>query len=183
MGEFTVLFAAVRQGDNEALNRLLSLLYDDLRQLARNRIKRYARIPMLDTTALVHESYLRLVQSGRLDVNDRRHFLAYAATTMRSIIVDFARQRRAGKRGGDAIQITLNTGLAETSASSEEEIIRVNDALDALKETDDRLVKLVEMRYFGGLTETEIAEALDVTDRTVRRDWEKARLWLADALK
>jgi len=138
---------------------------------------------MLDTTALVHESYLRLVQSGRLDVNDRRHFLAYAATTMRSIIVDFARQRRARKRGGDAIQVTLNTGLAETSASSEEEIIRVNDALDALKETDDRLVKLVEMRYFAGLTEEEIAVSMDVSVRTVRREWQRARLLLMATLE
>jgi RNA polymerase sigma factor (TIGR02999 family) len=183
MAEFTELFAAIRAGDNEALNRLLSLLYEDLRRLAHTRLKRSEHITMLDTTGLVHESYMRLLANSKLEINDRGHFLAYAASTMRSIIVDFVRQRRAERRGGDALHVTLNTDVAESGQASEEEIIRVNDALESLAQTDERLVKIVEMRYFAGLSEQEIANSLAVTDRTIRREWQRARLLLLAALK
>jgi len=183
MSESTEIFAAIRNGDNDAFNRLLALLYDDLRQLARARLSRSEPITVLDTTALVHESYLRLVCGGQLDVNDHGHFLRYAARTMRSIIVDLVRQRRAERNGGKVQHVTLNTDIAEAAHASEEEIIRVSDALDQLAHSDERLVKVVEMRYFAGLTEKEIATSLAVTDRTVRRDWRKARLLLLAALQ
>ena len=102
---------------------------------------------------------------------------------MRSIIVDFARQRLTDRRGGDVAHITYTVQLADGNAASEQEILRVHEALEELAKVDERMAKVVEMRYFGGLTELEIAEALGVTDRTVRRDWEQARLFLADALK
>jgi RNA polymerase sigma factor (TIGR02999 family) len=183
MSDLTELLVAVRTGDNDALNRLLALLYDDLRQLAHARLKRSEPITVLDTTALVHESYLRLIKSGGLNVTDRAHFLRYAARTMRSIIVDLVRQRRSERHGGLAQHVTLNTDIADGAQASEEEIIRISDALDDLAHADARLVQVVEMRYFAGLTEEEIASSLDITDRTVRRDWQKARLLLMAALK
>ena len=183
MNDINALLAAVRDGDGDALNRLLAALYDDLRQLAHSRLKRSERIMGLDTTALVHESYLRLVRSGGLNTRDRGHFLAYAARTMRSIVVDLVRQRRSERHGGKALHVTLNTDIAEATHVSEEEIIRVSDALDELAQTDPRLVQVVEMRYFAGLGEEEIAASLDVNQRTVRRDWQKARLLLMAALK
>ena len=117
-----------------------------------------------------------------LAVNDRAHFLAYTARAMRSIIVDFARGRLRERRGGDAEHVTLNTDLEQGLPVGDEQIVLVHDALQALAQREPRLAQVVEMRYFGGLDEQEIAAALEVTDRTVRRDWEKARLLLADAL-
>jgi len=102
---------------------------------------------------------------------------------MRSVIVDFARQKQAERRGGDAVHVSLNTQLAENLSAGEDELVRINDALEALQKLDARLVQVVEMRYFAGMTESEIADALEVTDRTVRRDWEKARLLLAASLR
>jgi RNA polymerase sigma factor (TIGR02999 family) len=137
---------------------------------------------LLDTTSLVHESYLRFVQAGQLKASDRKHFLNYAGRVMRSVIVDFARERLAQRRGGDALRVTLDTGVADSVAEGEVEIVRIHEALEELAQHDARLVQVVEMRYFGGLSEAEIAESLGVHVRTVRRDWEKARLLLADAL-
>jgi len=123
------------------------------------------------------------VNLGELKVENRAHFLGYAARTMRSIIVDFARRRLSDRRGGSAQEVELDTDVAATTRSGEEEIVRVHDALLELAQADERLVRVVEMRYFGGLTEDEIAATLGVTDRTVRRDWEKARMLLSLALK
>ena len=138
---------------------------------------------MLDTTSLVHESYLRLAKAGQVAVEDRAHFLRYASCAMRSVIVDLVRQRQAGRRGGDADHVTLTTRAGAGETAGARQILRVHDAIGELARHDARMAQVVEMRYFGGLTEQEIADALDVTDRTVRRDWEKARLWLAEALK
>jgi RNA polymerase sigma factor (TIGR02999 family) len=138
---------------------------------------------MLDTTALVHEAYLKFEQAARLTPGDRSHFLAYAARVMRSIIVDAARAGRSQRRGGDAVQVTLDTDVAEAAAAGEEQILDVDGALQRLAQVDERLARVVEMRYFGGMTEVEIGEALGITERTVRRDWEKARLLLADELR
>lgn len=161
--------------------------YGDLRALARERLRHHQRGTFLDTTALVHESYLRFAAAKRIHIEDRGHFLRHAARVMRWVIVDFVRERRADRRGGDAKAITLTTNIAEEFADAgviagEEEILGVHEALEELARRDDRLVQVVEMRYFGGMKETEIATALNITDRTVRRDWEKARLLLADAL-
>lgn len=162
--------------------KFFPLLYDELRRLARSRLASGGRNTVLDTHALLHESFLRLQKAGHAELNDREHFLAYAATTMRSIVVDHLRRRRALRRGGDVSVITLNTVVANELGSSEDEVLDIHDALETLAQVEPRLVQVVEMRYFAGLSEMEIAQALGVTDRTVRRDWERARLLLAGML-
>jgi RNA polymerase sigma factor (TIGR02999 family) len=179
----TLLIERANQGDGEALNGVFTALYPQLHALARARLRRNAPLTLLDTTALLHESYLRLVKLGALKVESRAHFLAYAARTMRSIVVDFARARLAERRGGGAQDVALDTEISSNAYAGENEIVRVHDALTELAAVDARIVQVVEMRYFGGLTEEEIGAALGVTERTVRRDWEKARLLLAIALK
>jgi RNA polymerase sigma factor (TIGR02999 family) len=178
----TLLIDRANRGNADALNALFARLYPELHALAHARLRRTSPLTLLDTTALLHESYLRLVRLGQLSVENRAHFLAYAARTMRSIIVDFARARLAERRGGgvDEMRIETDGGLP---TSGEEEVLRVHEALDELRHADQRLVSIVEMRYFGGLTEDEIGAALGVTDRTVRRMWDKARLMLEVALR
>ena len=183
MSDVTSLLFAARNDDSQAMNRLFEVLYDDLRLLARAKLRRSAPMTVLDTTALVHESYLRFLRTGDLQVEDRPHFLAYAARVMRSIVVDLIRSRLADRHGGDALHVTLNTEIAESASVREDEVILVNDALEELATIDPRLVKVVEMRYFAGMSEDEIAESLGVSVRTVERDWEKARLFLYRALK
>ena len=156
--------------------------YDDLRRMARARLGRNGRGTLLDTTSLVHESYLRFVNTGALQIADRAHFMRYASHVMRSVIVDFVRARAAERRGGDLEHVTLGTHVIDNLPQGETQILSVNEALEELGRLDQRLVQVVEMRYFAGMTEAEIAEALEVTDRTVRRDWEKARLLLARIL-
>jgi RNA polymerase sigma factor (TIGR02999 family) len=174
------LLSAAKLGDAAAEAQLISHLYTDLRQLAHSRLKRSKPSTLLETTALVHEAYLRFHRAGYVRIADRAHFMAYAALAMRSIVVDFVRKRGAARRDdGDASALPDPSTLP----AGESEIIRVDQALQELAAVSERLVKVVEMRYFGGMTETEIAEALSVTERTVRRDWEKARMLLATALK
>jgi RNA polymerase sigma factor (TIGR02999 family) len=131
----------------------------------------------------VHESYLRFVRVKELRIEDRKAFFVYAARIMRSVIVDIARERLAESRGGGVRPMTLNTDLINGLADGEESILRVHDALAVLTKADGRLGQVVEMRYFGGYSEREIAEMLGVNERTVQRDWEKARLILAEALR
>ncbi len=169
-------------GDDHGVDTLFESTYRELRLLARARLRSGGRDVLLDTTALVHESYEKMARAGEVRFPDRPRFLVYAGRVMRSIIVDFARQRMTERRGGDAPHVTFTGGLG-AGATGEEEILRVHEALEQLARVDERMAKVVEMRYFGGLTEAEIAEALGVTDRTVRRDWEQARLLLAEALK
>ena len=183
MGDITLLLQRAREGDRQAFDQLFQALYPDLRRIARARLAPHVRGTMLDTTALVHEAYLKFEQASRLSPADRSHFLAYAAQVMRSIIVDTARAGRSQRRGGDAMHVTLDTSVSESAATGEDQILDVDAALQRLAEIDDRLARVVEMRYFGGMTEVEIGEALGVTERTVRRDWEKARLLLADTLR
>ncbi len=179
----TDLIADARRGEAGALDKIFHAAYDDLHALASARLRACGRDGLLDTTALVHESYLRFVQAGTLKAEDRPHFLNYAGRVMRSVIVDFARERLAQRRGGGALHVTLNTDVAESmGGAGEEEILRIHEALEELATHDERLVRVVEMRYFGGLSEAEIAASLDVHVRTVRRDGEKARLLLAEAL-
>ena len=159
----------------------LPKFYSQLRRLARARLAAGGRYTLLDTTALVHEVYLRLQRASSVVVNDSEHFLAYATTVMRSVIVDYIRQRKAERRGGGAAHVTLDTGF-ELSGGSYDEILDVHEALEVLAAVDLRLVRVVEMRYFGGLTDIEIGETLGVTERTVRRDWDRARLLLAEVL-
>lgn len=153
--------------------------------MAHSRLYASGHHTVLDTTALVHESYLRLSRAGQLQFPDRARFLVYAGQVMRSIIVDLVRERGSQRRGGDAMRVTMTDSIAVGSRSeaSETEIMAVHEALEALAKVDQRLAHVVEMRYFGGMTDAEIGEALGMNERTVRRDWDEARLFLAAALK
>jgi RNA polymerase sigma factor (TIGR02999 family) len=162
---------------------LFSLLYGELRQLAHSRLLKSGRVTLLGTTSLVNETFLRVARARRLEISGRSQFLAYAGRVMRSIVVDFVRQRVAERRGGDQERVTLDTQSAGHLPAPEDEIIRVNDALEELAKVDPRLVKVVEMRYFAGLSDDDIAAALGVNARTVRRDWQKARLLLSLVLQ
>jgi RNA polymerase sigma factor (TIGR02999 family) len=179
----TDLIRRAREGDNAAFASVFKLTYEDLRTLASARLRAGPREGLLNTTSLVHESYLRFVAGGGLRVEDRAHFLHYAGCVMRSVVVDFVRERAAQRRGGDAAHITLDTDLRDSVHSGEHEILRVHEAIEELQHHDERMARVVEMRYFGGLSEAEICAALGVSPRTVRRDWEKARLLLAEALQ
>ncbi|MGO8830119.1 MAG: ECF-type sigma factor [Steroidobacteraceae bacterium] len=183
MSELTQLFDAVNAGDRSAIDRLMAVMYQELHQLAHRRLDASPRRNSLETTGLVHESYLRFLKAGRLRVTDRAHFLAYSSRVMRSIIVDLVRKHRAARRGGGALQITLNTNIADEVHVSEDHLIYLHEALEELSKTEPRLVQVVEMRYFAGLDENEIADVLGLTERTVRRDWQKARLLLSAALE
>jgi len=179
MSEITSLLRAAGSGDRQAADRAFALLYADLQRVAHSRLREEGHLTLLDTTALVHESYLRLQGGPAPDFPDRHHFLSYAARVMRSVIVDLVRARKAERRGGGALHLTLGTTLAAQLPAADDEVLRVHEALDSLAAMDPRLAQVVEMRYFGGLLEAEIAHALGVTERTVQRDWQKARLLLS----
>jgi RNA polymerase sigma factor (TIGR02999 family) len=157
-------------------------VYAELKRLARSRLSMSGRGVILDTTSLVHESFIRLEGAGKVSFADRDHFMAYAASAMRSVVVDYLRRKLADRRGGGVDAITLNTGISESVAATDTEILEVNDALESLRKINERLVKVVEMRYFAGLSDEEIARALDVSVKTVGRDWVKARALLAGLL-
>ena len=179
----TDLIRRAQDGDEAALRIVFDATYAELRGLARARLRKGSRNTLLDTTSLVHEAFLRFADAGRLHIGDRQHFLRYASHVMRSVIVDFVREKLALRRGGDAVHVTLDSQIGEASNAGEKEILQVHEALEALAKLDPRMVQVIEMRYFAGMTEAEIAAALGVNDRTVRRDWQKAKLLLADALK
>jgi RNA polymerase sigma factor (TIGR02999 family) len=175
--EITDLLAALRHGDRSAMDRLLPLVYDELRRRAHDQLGRGGRSGTLSTTGLVHEAYLKLVDSPRQDWEDRNHFFGVAVKAMRSVVVDYARRRGAQKRGGDARRVELEDGLlrVEQDASA---ILAIHEALERLAAVDARLSDLVELRFFGGLSVDETAQVLGVSDRTVKRDWVKARTLL-----
>jgi RNA polymerase sigma factor (TIGR02999 family) len=181
-GSVTGMLEAAGRGDKTAIGQLYGLLYPELRALAHQRVRSHNNLQMLDTTSLVHESYLRLVKAGGVDVENRRHFLAYAAHVMRSVVVDFVRHARTEKQGGGDLHVTLNSDVIDSVPSPADEILRLHEFLEELAQVDQRLVNVIEMRYFAALDNDQIAEVLGVTDRTVRRDLEKARLLLLDAL-
>ena len=183
MGEVTQLIANARGGDREALQRLFGVLYPELRAIAHRRLARHARDGIVDTTALVNECFLKFMQRDGLTPADRVHFLAYSASVMRSIVVDAARAAGAERRGGDVRHVTLGSEVIGSVAQGAEEVLDIHAALEELSRMDARLAQVVEMRYFAGMNDAEIGEALGLTDRTVRRDWEKARLTLAHILQ
>lgn len=183
MGDVTQLIERARGGDRSAFDRIFELLYPDLRAIAHRRLSRNLRDGSFDTTALVHECYLKFLQRKSLTPADRAHFLAYSASVMRSIIVDAARQARTDRRGGDAPHETLDSELLDSLADPADEVLDVDAALKELARVDARLVRVVEMRYFVGMSDGEIAQVLGLSGRTVQRDWEKARLLLAHALR
>ncbi len=160
---------------------LWSGLYGDLKQLARSRLRRSGPITLLDTTGLVNDAYLRMSAGRRPGYGNSQEFLAYASRVMRSVVIDMVRERQAERRGGDAERITLNTEVIG-GVAAEEELVQIDQALENLAKLEPRLCQVVEMRYFGGFTEAEVGAALGLTDRTVRRDWEKARLILRTML-
>ncbi len=166
------------------LQRAFAGAYQELRRLAHARLySSGGRNTVLDTTALVHETYLKLSRQAGVAFPDRPRFLAYAGKAMRSIIVDMVRHRQTERAGGDVALLTLTGTVADALPAEEAHILGVHEALHAMAEVDPRMAQVVEMRYFAGMTDAEIAAALGVTDRTVRRDWEQARLFLAEALK
>jgi RNA polymerase sigma factor (TIGR02999 family) len=170
-----------RAGDTVASDALFAATYDDFRRLARARLRACRRHTFLDTGSIVHESYLRFAGAGELDLEDRVHFMRWAGRVMRSVTVDMARRRHTGRRaaGVECVPLDVEPPAVTTGA---DEILRVHEALDWMSLLDPRMTHGVEMRYFGGLTEDEIASALGVTTRTVRRDWEKARSLLGEVL-
>ena len=179
MGQVTTLLAAIGQGEQQALGELYALLYPDLRRLAHSRVRRSGDLTLLDTTSLVHESYLRLEKSGAVAIGDRMKFMAYAARVMRSVVVDLVRASHSERRGGAAVQVDLaEAELQSAPDPRESEVLRVHESLEELAAIDPRLVQVVEMRYFAGMTELEVAQVLGLGVRTVARDWEKARLFL-----
>lgn len=177
-GEVTRLLRAARHGDAGALDRIVPLVYDDLRRLAQRQLGRSFGPQTIRPTELVHDAYLKLAAGGASSAGDRAHFLAIAARAMRQVLVDHARQRRAVKRGGGWQRATLSDHhwVADVDV---EELLTLEDAL---QELEPRQRRVVECRFFGGMEERDIALALGVTERTVRRDWVKARAWLYRAL-
>jgi RNA polymerase sigma factor (TIGR02999 family) len=165
-----------RNGRGSARDRLAELVYDDLRQLAHARMRHERHDHTLDATALVHEVYLRLFGGTAIDLKDRTHLLAVAARQLRRVLVNHARDLNAAKRGGDAVRVTLNDFHA--FGQRPPELMELDMALTQLSEVDARAAQVVELRYFGGLSEPETAEALGISVSTVKRDWQFARVWL-----
>ncbi|MFO1330298.1 MAG: ECF-type sigma factor [Rubrivivax sp.] len=167
------------------IDQLFADSYRELKRLAHARLRGSGPDLQLDTTTLVHESFLKLCRAERLSFDDRTRFLVYASRVMRSIVIDLVRHRQTERAGGDARHLALTGEVLESAGlnGDEETILRVHEALLQLEQVDERMARVVEMRYFGGLSDLEIAQALGVTDRTVRRDWAHARLVLADALR
>ena len=177
----TTLLRAWRAGDQGAFGRLTPLVYDELRRRARHHLRDERLDHTLTPTALVHEVYLRMVNVDQVDWHDRMHFFALAARQMRRILVDWARARRYQKRGGGAPNVTFEDELMVRGRTPD--LVALDDALDELMLRDERKARVVEMRFFGGLTNEEIAAALGISTDTVTRDWQMAKLWLRRELK
>lgn len=180
-GEVTQLLMDVQEGDPEASEQLWSEVYDSLRLVARNKLRGERADHTLSTTALVHEAYLKIIDHTQVEWEDRLHFFAMASRIMRNILIDYARRRKAQKRGGDAPHIPLDDAIVSADTSAET-FLALDNALNQLAELDERIARVVEYRFFGGMQEKEIAELLNVSPRTVRRDWRKAKGWLSRAL-
>jgi RNA polymerase sigma factor (TIGR02999 family) len=176
-GDVTRILAAARAGDTRAMDELFPIVYAELRRAADLLLNREFEAHTLQPTALVHEAYLKLARGGTPDASSRAHFLGIAARAMRQILVDHARRRKAAKRGKGEAFVTLGDH-ADEAAPDADTMIALDEALAELAKRDERLAKVVELRFFGGLTEEQIAATLDVTSRTVQRDWAKARAWL-----
>lgn len=182
IAEITQWLDAAREGDRGALDRVLSTLYQELHAMARRQLAGQ-QAHTLDATALVHEAYLKLIGRQTAQFDDRAHFFAYAASAMRSVVVDYARQRLAQKRGGDLHRVTELPEELEGGLRLDEETLGLDTALTRLAAVDKRLAQVVELRYFAGLSELEIAALLKRSERSIRRDWQKARLFLLASLQ
>jgi RNA polymerase sigma factor (TIGR02999 family) len=177
-GEITLWLGRLRDGSPEALDRLVPLLYDDLRRLARQRLRAERPGHTLDTAALVNEAYLRLVDQHRIAANDRSEFFAAASRTMRRVLVDYARARHRAKRGGGASSVPLEAVEAFLSDNAAEETLALDEALQRLEAAQPRAARVVELRFFGGLTLEETAGLLGVSTKTIQRDGDAAMAWL-----
>lgn len=175
--EITKILGEWNSGDQQAIERLFPLVYDELRRQAQRYLRQERPDHTLQPTALVHEAYMRLASGQSLAAENRTHFFAISSRLMRQILVDHARLHNAEKRGGAAQRLSLENIdiLPEQSAA---DLLELNDALNELERIDERKCKVVEMRFFGGLSENEIAQVLGISEKTVRRDWNFAKLWL-----
>jgi RNA polymerase sigma factor (TIGR02999 family) len=177
-GEITRGLERLREGEPGSLERVVTLLYDELRALARQRLRHERDSHTLETAALVHEAYLRLFQQRTIDARTRSDFFAVASSTMRRVLVDYARARKRQKRGGGQSAVPLEQVEPFLSDRAADELLGIDDALERLRVLQPRAVKVVEMHFFGGLALTEIASLLGVSEKTTRRDWQAARAWL-----
>lgn len=174
----TIWLHRLRDGDPDALGRLLPLVYDELRVLAKAQLRRERSAHTLSATALVHEAYLRLSARDQLTPGDRRHFFAIAAQAMRRVLIDYARTRNRKKRGGGQVAEALEENDAFLTDEAADELLAMDDALSRLAHANERAARVVEQRFFAGLTLEETADVLDVSLKTVQRDWILARAWL-----
>ncbi len=169
-------------GNREALDRLMPIVYDELRRQAARYLKHERQGHTLQTTALVHEAYVRLIDQAGVRWQNRAHFFGIAAEMMRRILVDHARRRRAAKRGGDSLKVTLDEAI-NASAEPNLDLIAVDGALTKLASLDQQQARVVELRFFGGLSVDETAEVLGISERTVKRDWSVAKAWIRRELR
>jgi RNA polymerase sigma factor (TIGR02999 family) len=180
--QITDLLQAWSDGDQAALERLMPLVYDELHRMAKRYMRRERSGHTLQTTALIHETYLRLIERSHTRLENRAHFFAISAQLMRQILVDFARSRRSRKRGGDQFQVSLGEALS-VPVKRDADLVALDDSLRALAAIDERKCRIVELRFFGGLSEEETADVLNISPATVRRDWKVAKVWLLRELK
>jgi RNA polymerase sigma factor (TIGR02999 family) len=178
----TDLLQSWRSGDREAMPRLITLVYPELHRIAHRYLARERPGHILQTSALINEAYLRLIDANRVDWRDRAHFLAVCANIMRQVLVQYARVREAGKRGGKVVRVDFDEACVH-SPERDADLIALDDALNALAKSDPREARVVELRFFGGLSEDEAAHVLGISGRTLRRDWDHARVWLLRELK
>lgn len=177
----TRLLQSYKQGDRQAFDRIVSALYTDLKSIANAQLRRSVPGMTLGATGLVHELYLKMADQKGLGAKDRGHFLAISARAMRQVMADAARRRTAAKRGGDQTQVTFNDDIVMAMEDAAW-LADLDDVLARLADANERLVRIVECRFFGGLSEQETADSLDTSLRTVQRDWKRARAWLAEEL-
>lgn len=173
----TNLLIKVQEGKKESYDELFSIVYDRLRNIAHHHLAREYNNHTLSKTSLVHEVYMKLIDQSEIEWQDRAHFYAIASRCMRQILVDYARKKKAEKRGGNQERVTLDEDYIDLVHHAEE-LIELNDLIDRLSEFDERKSRIVEMRFFGRMTIREISEILNVSTRTIDRDWLKARTWL-----
>jgi RNA polymerase sigma factor (TIGR02999 family) len=181
--DVTELLIQLSEGNENAVNEVFPLIYDELKKIANNYLRNERGNHTLQPTALVHEAYMKLVDHTRMNWQNRAHFIGMAATMMRQILIDHARKHRAGKRGGDAENLSLEESIVIVSDEKSVDLIALDEALKDLAKFDEFKSRLVELRYFGGLSVEETAEVLDVSEITVKRHWRLAKAWLAEAIK
>ncbi|MEX0724116.1 MAG: sigma-70 family RNA polymerase sigma factor [Gracilimonas sp.] len=181
--EVSHLLNRLKEGENEVYDKLYPLIYDKLKNIANMHIRKQYSNHTLSRTDLVHETYLKIIDQDNIEFNDRNHFLAIASKCMRQILIDYARKKNAKKRGGKNQDLTYVEGIFSTFDNKAQELINIDEALKQLSELNERLSTVVEMRFFGEMSIEQTAEALDVSESTVKRDWLKARGWLYKELK